>query len=624
MSIVADEAHSAERSSAPTLVTRAADWASRAPTQVAIRAKDRGIWREHTWGEVWDMVLDAAHGLLDLGIEPADRVSIQAENRLEWVVLDLAAAAIRGVSVGLHPVDPLPSTRHILTDCLATVHLAEDQEQADKVLAIDRADLPGLRRIVYVEPRGMEEGYDDDRLISWEAFLELGRAHRSAHPDAVSELITAASGDDLATVVYTAGTTGPPKGVMFTHANIDFAIRRLVLWSGRFPDGRIPGPKDLIVSYFPLGNVFERAFSTWTLVAGGSVIHFVESVDTVQSNLREVQPTIFFGVPRVWERLYGAVLSRAADASWLKRHVVAFGLGLGRRVGRTRAAHGGRHTFGSRLTYLVGWVLVFRALRERIGLRRVRYAAVGAAPIASEVLEFFLGIGVQVFELYGLTESAAVATTNLPGRVRLGTAGEPCPDVDVRIDPATGEIQLRHDGNFVGYLGRAGATSAALTEDGWLRTGDLGELIEGTHLKVLDRIEDVIVTPDGTRLPPSELENALKTSVYVREAIVVADDGDRLTALLGIEPTAVSMWALRRNISVTTYRDMVEKPEVVELIDDEVRQLTEQYPQLGRIAQHRLIPKELGHEDGELTATHVVKRQVVQGRYADLVEATPT
>jgi long-chain acyl-CoA synthetase len=616
-----DELHTAERSAAPTLATRAAGWAQRAPGQVAIRAKDRGIWREYTWGEVWELVLDAAHALLELGIERGDRVSIQAENRPEWVVLELAAVAAGGASVGLHPVDPLSPTRHILTDCTPTVHLAEDQEQADKVLAIDRADLSSLRRIVYVEQRGME-GYDDDRLISWEAFLELGRTHRSAHPDAVGELMARTSGDDLAALVYTSGATGPPKGVMFTHANVDFAIGRLVLWGGRYPGGKAPGPRDLVVSAFPLAHVAERSFSTWSLVGGGSIVHFVESVDTVESDLRDVQPTIFFGVPRVWERLHGAVLSRAADASWLKRHVVGFGLGLGRRVGRTRAANGGRHTFGSRLAYMIGWVLVFRALKQRIGLRRVRYAAVGGAPIAPQVLEFFLGIGIQVFEFYGLTESAGVATSNLPGRVRLGTAGEAFPDVDLRVDSATGEIQLRHDGNFSGYWGRPDATSAALTDDGWLRTGDLGELVDG-HLEVLDRIEDLIVGPDGTRLPPSEIENALKTSVYVRQAMVVADEGDRLTALLGIEPNAVSTWALRRNISVTTYRDMVEKPEVIELIDDEIRQLTEEHPQLARIAQHRLIPKELGHEDGELTAAQVLKRHVVQGRYADLVQATP-
>ena len=611
---------SAERAS--TLATRAADWAGRAPQQVAIRTKDRGIWREYRWSEVWEGVLDAAHALLDLGIEPGDRVSIQAENRPEWVMLELATIAVRGVAVGVYPVDPVPATSHVLTDCLPAVHLAADQEQVDKALAIDPSALPGLHRIVYVEPRGME-GYDDDRLISWTAFLELGRAHRSAHPDAVPELIAGARGDELAALVYTSGTTGPPKGAMLTHANVDFALRQFVLWPERYPDGRTPGPRDLVLSYLPLAHVAERAFSTWSLVGGGSVIHFVEAVDTVESNLREVQPTIFFGVPLVWERLHGVVLSRARDASWLKRHVTSFGLGLGRKVGRARAANGGQHTVGSRLRYLIGWILVFRALRQRIGLRRARYAAVGGGPIAPEVLEFFLGIGVPVFEFYGLTESAGVATTNLPRRLRLGTAGEACPDVDVRIDPTTGEIQVRHDGIFTGYWSRSGVTGDAVTDDGWLRTGDLGEMVDDTRLRVLDRIDDVIVLSDGTRLPPSEIENELKTSVYIREAIVVADDRDQLTALLGIEPNVVSIWAQRRNLTVTTYRDMVEKPEVEELIDDEVRQLTEQHPQLERIARCRLIRKELGHDEGELTAMQAVKRHVILQRHADLAETIP-
>ena len=270
-----------------------------------------------------------------------------------------------------------------------------------------------------------------------------------------------ARGDELAALVYTPGTTGPPKGVMLTHANVDFVLRQFVLWPERYADRKVPGPRDLVVSYLPLAYLAERVFSSWSLVAGGSVVHFVEAVDTVETDLREVQPTIFFGVPRVWERLHGVVLARARDASWFKRRVVGFGLGLGRRVGRTRASHGGKDTVGSRLAYILGWILVFRALRQRIGLRRARHAAVGGGPIAPEVLEFFLGIGVPVLELYGLTESAFVATTNLPRRLRLGTAGRPCPDVDVRIDPTTGEIQVRHDGNFAGYWNSPDATAAA-------------------------------------------------------------------------------------------------------------------------------------------------------------------
>jgi long-chain acyl-CoA synthetase len=602
-----------------TLADRAAEWAERAPGQVAMRAKHRGIWTELTWAAVWDGVLDAAHALLDLGIEPGDRVSIQAENRPEWVILELAAIAVRGVAVGIYPVDRVAATRHIVTDCLPVVHLADDQEQVDKALAIDRAEVPGLRRIVYVAPRGME-GYADDRVMSWDAFLEMGRAHRSAHPDAVRDRMADASVDELAALVYTPGTTGPPKGVMLTHANVDFVLRQFVLWPERFADRKVPGRRDFVVSYLPLAYLPERIFSSWSLVAGGSVVHFVEAVDTVETNLRDVQPTIFFGVPRVWERLHGVVLARARDASWFKRRVVGVAFGLGRRVGRTRASHGGKDTVGSRLMYVLGWILVFRPLRQRIGLRRARQAIVGGGPIAPEVLEFFLGIGVPVLELYGLTESAGLATTNLPGRLRLGTAGQPGPEFDVRIDATTGEIQVRHAGIFAGYWNRPEATAAAFTEDGWLRTGDLGAITDDSYLSVFDRIDDVIVLSDGTHLQPSEIENALKTSAYIREAVVVADDRDGLTALLGLEPNAVSVWALRRDLSVNTYREMVEKPEVVELIDDEVRQLTALHPELEHIAGHRLLPTELGREDGELTAMQAIRRHIMLERYAGLAE----
>jgi long-chain acyl-CoA synthetase len=620
MAVAEDRVRPSERAGTLTVPARAKGWAERTPSAVAMREKDFGIWKEYTWAEAWDLIVDAAHGLLAVGIEPGDRVSIHSEDRPEWVILDLATVAIRGIAVGFYPTNPRAETEYLLTDCGAAVHLAEDQEQADKVLEIEQSLLPNLRRILFVEPRGMED-YRDERLLFWDSFLEMGRQHRAEHPDAVERRMAEAQPDDVMTLVYTSGTTGPPKGAMLTNANVDFTIEKLILWPERSPDRQPPGPKDQIVTYLPLCHVAERIFSTWTLASAGTVLNFAESIDTVTSSLREIQPTIFFAVPRIWERLHAGSLVRASDATWFKRRILGLGFGLSRRVGRTLVANGGKHTVGSRVLYAIGWVLIFRAMRERLGLRRVRYAASGAAPIAPEVLQFFMGIGIKVYELYGMTENSAIATCNLPGRVKLGTVGEPYPDIGLRIDEETGEIQTKHAGNFAGYWNRPEQTKETFTDDGWLKTGDVGEWVDGTHVKIVDRIKHIIITSGGKNISPSEIENSLKTSMFIKEAMVIGDRRKFLTALIGIELETVGNWALRQNIPYTTYRDLTEKPEVLDLIDTEVKRVNELFARVENIRKFALLPKELEHEDGELTATQKLKRQAMEERFGELVES---
>ena len=603
-----------------TVASRARDWARRAPRQVAMREKDFGIWQEHTWGQTWECVLDAAHGLLALDVDVGDRVSIQSEDRPEWIFLDLAAVAVRGITVGLYPTNPPAEVEYLLTDSAAKVHLAEDQEQVDKVLALPRSQLPALTTIVYLEPRGLQD-YDDPRLMAWEDLLALGRKHRAEHGDAVDARMAAAEPTDVMTLVYTSGTTGPPKGAMLTNANAAFAIDKLVTLPDRLPGRKPPDTDDVIITYLPLCHVAERIFSTWHLVSCGTVLNFAESIDTITSNLREVQPTLFFAVPRIWEKIHAGVLIRANDASWLKKRFLRFGLRLSRSIGKAKVANGGNHTVGSRIRYAIGFPLVFRALKERIGLRRCRYAASGAAPIAPEVLEFFIGIGVPVFELYGMTENTAVATANFPGRMKLGTVGEPYPGIGLRLDPLTNEIQTQHDGTFAGYWGKPEKTAETMTEDGWLMTGDVGEWVDGTHIKIVDRIKHIIITSGGKNISPSEIENSLKTSPYVKEAMVIGDGRKYLSALIGIEYDTVGDWALRRNIPYTTYRDLSEKPEVTELIQGVVEQTNEKFASVEQIKMFRMIPKELDHEDGELTATQKLKRGAMEDLFGDLVES---
>ncbi len=607
----------ASGSDTTSIATRVREWARTHPDDVAMREKDYGRWVEVTWSDYWETVTDTAHGFMALGVEPGDRVAIHSENRREWLYSDLGTVACRGITVGLYPTNPADEVRYLLADSGAKVLVAEDQEQVDKALEVS-ADLPDLRWIVYLEPRGIRNRYDDERLISWDDLMERGRAHRAANEGAVDRHLAAADSEDVITLVYTSGTTGPPKGVMLTVRNAEFAIETLVEGGG-FTDPP-PTKDDLILSYLPLCHVAERIFTVWFNAAVGVQVNFAESIETVQQNLKEVQPTILFAVPRIWEKILAGINIRMQGASRVKRAAFRFWMNLAERIGDDLVANGGVHTTKTRILSAIGWVFMFRALRERVGMRRVRYAASGAAPIAPEVLKFFMGLGVPMHEVYGMSENSAVATSNRPGRIKLGTVGEAHPGVEVRLDPETNEIQTRHPGTFKGYWGKPEATAETMTPDGWLRTGDVGEWVDGTHLRIVDRIKDIIITAGGKNISPSEIENSLKASEYVKEAVVIGDKRKYLTALIGIELDTVGDWAQRKGIAYTTYRDLSEKPEVVKLISELVERTNEKFARVEGIKKFRMLPKELDHEDGEMTATQKVKRSSLYEIFDDLVE----
>ncbi|MBB5804757.1 long-chain acyl-CoA synthetase [Saccharothrix ecbatanensis] len=599
-----------------TIATRVRDRAKSAPDTVALRAKDFGIWQEVGWSRYWDQSELVGHALLALGVEPGDRVAIHSENRREWLYSDIGTVAVRAITVGLYPTNPASEVAYLLSHSGARVLIAEDQEQVDKALAV-LDSLPDLERIVYIEPRGIRHRYDNPKLLAWEDFLALGAEHRGSHPDAVDRRMREAAPDDVMTLIYTSGTTGPPKGAMLTVANVEFAIESLVEGGG-FTDPP-PSPKDITLSYLPLCHVAERIFTTWFSASAGVQVHFAESIETVQANLREVQPTILFGVPRIWEKLLAGITISASSATWLKRMTTRFWLNVADGLGERLVRNGGEHTFGTRLKYGVGWLFCFRALKTRIGMRHVRYASSGAAPIAPEVLRFFMGIGVPMHEVYGMTENSAIATGNRPGRVKVGTVGEPHPGVELRIAD-DGEIQTRHRGVFAGYWRDEDATGRAMTPDGWLRTGDVGEWVDGTHVRITDRMKDIIITAGGKNVAPSEIENALKTSPYIKEAIVVGDQRPYLVALIGIEQDTVGHWARQRRIAYTTYRDLAEKDEVRELVQDIVTKVNEKFASVEQVKKFRMLPKELDHEDGELTATQKVKRSALAKVFGDLVD----
>ncbi len=600
-----------------TVASRVRDRALQMPNHIALREKDFGIWQEVSWAHYWNCAELVGHALLALGIEPGDRVAVHSEGRREWLYSDIGAVAVRATTVGLYPTNPPPEVAYLLSHSGARVLIAEDQEQVDKALEV-LDELPDLEKIVYLEPRGIRYRYTDPKLISWDDFLELGARHRESDPDAVDRRMTEATGDDVMTLVYTSGTTGPPKGAKLKVSNVEFCIKVLVEGGGFTSPP--PSPSDVMLSYLPLCHVAERVFTTWFSASAGIQVHFAESIETVQANLREVQPTILFGVPRIWEKVLAGVQIRIDQATWFKRVFGRFWLRMADRIAETLIRTGGRHTAGSRMRYAVGWVFYFRALQDRIGVRKVRHATSGAAPIAPEVLRFFMGIGVPMHEVYGMTENTAVATANRPGRVRLGTVGEPHPGIELRIDEATGEILTRHPGTFAGYWKNPEATAKTIDSDGWLHTGDVGEWVDGTYVKITDRMKDLIITAGGKNVSPSEIENALKASPYIKEAIVIGDRRPYLTALIGIELDTVGHWAQVRNLPYTTYRDLSEKKEVRALVQSIIDTVNARFATVEQIKKFAMLTKELDHEDGELTATQKVKRNAIATMFAEQVE----
>ncbi|WP_166353991.1 AMP-dependent synthetase/ligase [Phytoactinopolyspora limicola] len=599
-----------------TIPHRIRTWADRQPDRVCLREKRFGIWQDITWREYWDNAQLVAHGLAALGVGAGDRVGIHSENRPEWLYTDVGCVAIRAISVGLYSTNPPAEVAYLLRDSGARVLIAEDQEQVDKALAVED-QCPDLEWIVYLEPRGVRE-YTNPKLLHWPDFIERGRAHQAEHPTLLDDATAAAGPDDVVTLIYTSGTTGPPKGAMLTVRNVSFATD--VLGGGPGLYDPAPRESDVTLSYLPLCHVVERAATIWVNAAAGTTVHFAESIDTVVANLREVQPTLFFGVPRIWEKIHAGIQIRMSSASRVKRLAYRVGRALADRIADDIVRHEGRRSVRAKLLYALGYPLLFRALRDRIGLRKVRACGSGAAPIAPEVLRFFFGIGVVIREAYGMTENSAVATGNRGARVKLGTVGEAHEGTEVRLDDDTGEIMTRHPGNFAGYWNKPDKTVEVLDADGWLRTGDVGEWVDGTHLKIVDRIKDVIITAGGKNIAPSEIENALKTSPFIKEAVVVGDRQPYLTALIGIELETVGNWAQRRRLTYTTYRDLIEKREVLELIQGVIKQVNADFARVEQVRKFRTFPKELDHDDGELTATQKVKRATLHDRFGDLID----
>jgi long-chain acyl-CoA synthetase len=601
---------------ADTLPRRLLARARAHPGAVAMRVKQLGLWREHTWRDYLDRVAEAARALWELGVRPGDSVAILSDNRPEWLFADLGAQSVGARAVGIYQTNPPEDVAYVLTDSGSKVLFCEDQEQYDKAVAI-RAQTPGVAHVVVFDPRGTlgSPGAGDERRLTWEELLARGRALLAGEPGWYEARLAESDPHAPAMVVYTSGTTGPPKGAMLSSANVLEPSDRFVAQLG-------VRATDTVLSYLPLCHVAEKIFSVYLAFAAGVVVHFGESIDTVQTDLREVAPTVFLGVPRIWEKMAAAVHVRMQNASWLKRTLYRFFTARGRAIAARRLA--GRTTglvaLGDAVLWLLGYLLVFRPLRERLGLRRCWFAVTGAAPISPDLLAWFHGIGVPICEGYGMTECAGVSHYNPPGAQKLGTVGTTVPLIEHRV-AEDGEILLRGPQVFCGYLGKPEATAEIIDEQGWLHTGDIGEIDAGGYLRITGRKKDIIITAGGKNLSPEKIENALKGSPYIKEAVAIGDRRKFVGALVQIELDTVADWATRRQIPYTSFADLSSLPQVRDLIAAEIQRANDHLAPVEQVRQFRLLPRELNQDEGELTATQKVKRRAVQERYADLVES---
>lgn len=594
-----------------TLPGALARHAAATPARTALRVKRMGIWQPYTWADYRDETAACALALADAGVEPGDHVAILSDNRPEWLFADLGTQTLGARAVGIYQTNPAEDVAYVLSHARCRVLFCEDQEQVDKAVEC-RAETPTVEKIVVFDPRGTHD-YDDERLVTWDDWRARGFELLAAQPKAFDAFVERLDPDAPAMVVYTSGTTGQPKGALISGRNAMEIAPGVAQMLGVTPD-------DQLLSYLPLCHVAEKIFTYFTPLTGGAVVHFGESIETVRQDLAEVSPTIFLGVPRIWEKMHASVTLKMKDSSPLKRRLFDWATRVGREIADRRRA--GTATAADNARWAVADFLVFRPLQERLGMRRCRIPVTGAAPISPELLQWFHGIGVPVLEGYGQTECAGVSHINPPGGVRIGTVGTSLPGLECRIAD-DGEICVRGPAVFVGYLHNDEATAATVV-DGWLHTGDIGEEDADGYLRITGRKKEIIITAGGKNLSPEKIENALKMSPYIKEVVAIGDRRKFVSALVQIEPDAVGDWATRREIPYTSFGDLAGRPEVRELIAKAINEANDKLARVEQVRAFRLFDKELHQDDGELTATQKVRRRAIAEKYAAMIEGIYT
>jgi long-chain acyl-CoA synthetase len=600
-----------ERDTFPKLVR---DNARRLGDKVAIREKDFGIWQAYSWSQYFEHARLIALGLASLGFARGDRVAIVGDNRpqLYWALM--AVQSLGGVPVPIYQDSIEREMEYIVDHAEARFAIVEDQEQVDKLVAL-RPRCRHLEQIVYDDPRGLR-GYGEPGLLSLGDLAELGKKFEVSHPTHFDTELARGAADDIAIVCYTSGTTGAPKGAMLSHRNLITTARNAAGFEGL-------GADEEVLSYLPMAWVGDHVFSYAQAIVTGFTINCPESAATVLADLKEIAPTYFFGPPRIWESILTSVMLRVEDAARPKRALVHFFLRLAQDIERRRL---GRRpvSLWQRLLYPFGHALVYGPIKDNLGLSRVRRAYTAGEAIGPEIFLFFRGLGINVKQLYGMTEASVFVTIQRDGDVRLDTVGTPIPGVEIRISDS-GEVLFRSPGVFQGYAKNPEATQQTLDGE-WIRSGDAGFLDHDGHLVIIDRAKDVSRLADGTMFAPKFIENKLKFSPYVREAVCIGQARPCVTAFVNIDLAAVGNWAERRNIAYTSYGDLAQKPEVYELIRGEVERvnasLAEDEALRGaQVKRFLILHKELDPDDEEITRTRKVRRGYIAQKYATLIDA---
>jgi long-chain acyl-CoA synthetase len=603
MKLIADS----ETNTLPKLLRRNAQtW----PRQPGMREKDRGIWETFTWRQCQGHVRDFALGLAALGFKRGDKLSVLGDNRAQLYWAQVSAQALGGMAVPLYQDSIASELVHVLTHAEVSVVAAEDQEQVDKVLSL-RDQLPNLRWVLYQDPRGMG-GYREKFLKSMAEVEAAGRDFGKAHPDYYETELGKGSAEDVALIAYTSGTTGRSKGVLLSHSN-------MIATSESFASVESVRRGDNWLCYLPMGWVGDSMFSLSTSLVVGATCNCPESPETVQRDLRELGPSALLAPPRIWENMLTSLQVKASDASRLKRWIYEY----------FRAAAEARELLRGdgkpiparlRAACRLGEILVYGPVRDQLGLNNARWCLTGGAPLGPDTFRFFRSFGVNLKQIYGATEASALIATQADDAADPNTVGRTLPGIAVRIGER-GEVQVKGPGVFLGYFKQEEATRDAMTADGWLRTGDAGLIDPNGALAIIDRAKDVGKLADGTPFAPQFIENKLKFSPYVREAVAFGDQRPFVAAMIAVDMSTVGKWAEAQSLPYTSFMDLAGKPEVARLIVEEVRKINKTLPATSRVGRFVLLNKELEADDAEMTRTRKVRRGFVAEKYAPVVAA---
>jgi len=578
---------------------------------VFAREKELGLWRSWSWNEMGRAVREVSMGLAALGFERGECASILSNTVVEWVIADLGVLSATGVSNGIYPTDSPSQVQYLCEDSRTVVVFVEDDEQLDKVLEV-RDRLPLLRKIVVFDMDGLRH-FQDPMVMSFAELRELGARHDAANPGEYEARSEAAQPEDLAILIYTSGTTGRPKGAMHNHRSVLYTIRGLNMLTAQ-------DETDERMCFLPLCHVAERVGGEYFAMYTGTKLNFVENPATVPENVREIAPTVFLAVPRVWEKFYSAVTIAISEATRLQQLAYRWSLGVGQRVADLVLER--RPVPASlRAAFHVARVLALNNVRKLIGIHRARYLVTGAAPISPDLVRWYLSLGVPMLEVWGQTESCGASTGMPADRILPGSIGPATPYNEVKVDPATGELLIRGPNVFMGYLNQPEKTAETIDAEGWLHTGDVGTVDTNGYFRITDRMKDIIITAGGKNVTPSEIENELKFSPYVTDAVVIGDKRPYLAALVMIDQENVEKFAQDHDVPFSNYASLTRAKEVQALIQGEVDRVNRKFARAEQIKAFRLLETQLGAEDEELTPTMKLKRKFVEKKYAELIES---